>query len=320
VCEPDADSDGYPISQDCDDTHPGVNPGEEESLYDGLDNDCNPATPDDDADGDGAVCICMGGDDCDDDNASLFPGSADWVGDGIDHNCDGHDGIDADQDFYGSIVSGGLDCDDSDPAIHPNVEDFEGDGIDVNCDGVDGYPPPGPLDNKLCFVSGNLGDTIDCPLLLVGEESGLSNPTGLQVNLQYDPESLSLINFFDEICNETNDCTEVPLVNPGNEQNQTGHTFATYPFGTAESPWAGTVALLVLHLTQPQTILSSAYLTFDKQIVGDATIGVARFLLLTNLDAEAPAAVEGTNVLGVSTEMLPLEGGVHDGRIILEAP
>jgi len=320
LCELDEDSDGYPESIDCDDSHPGVNPGQEESYYDGLNNDCDDATVDGDADGDGALCICVGGDDCDDTNPSLFPASADWVGDNTDHNCDGHDGIDADQDFYASIVSGGLDCDDTNPAIHPGVEDFDGDGIDFNCDGVDGYPPPGPADEKLCVISGQLGDTVDCPLSLVREDATVSLAAGLQMSIHYNPAAVSLVNFFDEICDDNGVCIENALTQGGSQNNATGHTFATYPFGTPESAWEGTVNLLVLHLTDPQALLSSAILAFNGDVIGDSIIGVARFELLVDVDSESPTAVEGKNLLGVSTELLSMEGIVNEGQMVLEAP
>jgi len=49
----DGDGDGYGEDEDCDDTNPEVHPGAEEIFYDGLDNDCDADTVDDDQDGDG---------------------------------------------------------------------------------------------------------------------------------------------------------------------------------------------------------------------------------------------------------------------------
>lgn len=43
---PDADGDGFPEDQDCDDSNPDVNPGMPEIPANGIDDDCNPATPD----------------------------------------------------------------------------------------------------------------------------------------------------------------------------------------------------------------------------------------------------------------------------------
>ncbi len=73
------------VAGDCDDTNAGVNPGATEIAYDGLDNDCNPATPDDDLDGDGYGID----NDCDDSDPARNPGNSEIPGDGIDNDCNG---------------------------------------------------------------------------------------------------------------------------------------------------------------------------------------------------------------------------------------
>ena len=71
----DRDGDGFydkenPCSPiDCDDTNAAVNPDAKEEPYDGIDNDCNPDTLDDDLDSDGYNLV----DDCDDTDAAVNP-------------------------------------------------------------------------------------------------------------------------------------------------------------------------------------------------------------------------------------------------------
>ncbi|MCB9743681.1 MAG: putative metal-binding motif-containing protein, partial [Alphaproteobacteria bacterium] len=80
----DEDDDGYRDNVDCDDGDPSVNPGATETPYDGVDNDCDPGTPDDDLDGDGYAQAL----DCDDTNGAVNPGATEVAGDGLDNDCD----------------------------------------------------------------------------------------------------------------------------------------------------------------------------------------------------------------------------------------
>jgi hypothetical protein len=90
----DGDGDGWFTPADCDDTDPAVNPDATEILGDGIDNDCNPATPDVlDSDLDGWD-VCLPGED---------------------------------------PASGTCDCDDTDDTVNPDMSEIEGDGIDNDC-------------------------------------------------------------------------------------------------------------------------------------------------------------------------------------------
>lgn len=62
-----------------------MNPGEAEAAYNGIDDDCDASTADDDLDGDGFGID----DDCDDDDAATSPDAAETCDDAIDNNCDG---------------------------------------------------------------------------------------------------------------------------------------------------------------------------------------------------------------------------------------
>jgi hypothetical protein len=94
---------------DCDDGDASANPSATETAYDGIDNDCDAGTPDDDLDGDGYDQA----DDCDDTDAA--------------RNLD-----DVDADGY-STCDG--DWDDTDASSYPGAPETCEDGIDNNGDG-----------------------------------------------------------------------------------------------------------------------------------------------------------------------------------------
>ena len=137
VCDGvDRDGDGFTVQQgDCNDLRADVNPGVQEIPYNGRDDDCNPATPDDDLDGDGFRK--NGGGDCDDNNPLVHPGATEVPYDGIDQDCNGSDLRDVDGDGEEAAQVGGTDCDDTNPLIKKGGVEICADGIDQDCDGVD---------------------------------------------------------------------------------------------------------------------------------------------------------------------------------------
>lgn len=157
LCIPDTrdmDADGFTVD-DCNDGNAEVNPEQNEIPYDGLDNDCDPSTLDDDRDEDG----WLQEQDCDDDNAAVYPG-AEELCDGLDNNCDDIvddnpvDGdtwfADADGDGYGKssvtlvaceqpsgYASQGNDCNNLRANVNPNHPEVPGDGVANDCEGSD---------------------------------------------------------------------------------------------------------------------------------------------------------------------------------------
>ena len=142
----DSDGDGYAdaayaFGDGCDDGDVLVNPGAVEVAYNGLDDDCDPRTPDDDLDLDGVDSA----EDCDDSDPERSPELSEVWYDGVDQDCDGND-TDQDLDGEPSVDFGGQDCDDTDPSVQMRSWHVDGDrdgygdvdDVVFQCEPVDG--------------------------------------------------------------------------------------------------------------------------------------------------------------------------------------
>ncbi|MFH1510526.1 MAG: putative metal-binding motif-containing protein, partial [Candidatus Woesearchaeota archaeon] len=143
----DMDQDGFPAENDCNDYNPGINPSMPEIVYNSLDDDCNPATLDDDLDLDSYKRIA----DCNDANSSINPGALDIAYNLIDEDCSGYDLADVDLDGYckagyqiinksqcsKETGAAGTDCNDSAKSTYPGAMEVPYDSIDQDCSGND---------------------------------------------------------------------------------------------------------------------------------------------------------------------------------------
>lgn len=111
VVDPDADEDGSPASEDCDDADPDRRPGLDE-ICDGKDNDCNELVDDEAID------------------------ATDYWSDGDRDGFGAGDPTPSCETPPDTSTQGG-DCNDADPAIHPDADEIcdEAD-VDEDCDGT----------------------------------------------------------------------------------------------------------------------------------------------------------------------------------------
>ncbi len=180
----DADHDGYPFTQDCDDSDPDIHPGADEVLN-GLDDDCD-GLPDNcvadyDEDCDDYVRQDRGGEDCDDSDPSINPSSPETCGDGLDNDCDGGAGscelvgdipLEDNPDFAMAMVIGSSEGDQASYAIRAFARTDT--ALSDLLVGAPGNDDSGMTDSGAAFLlPGPLNtsrSTSDASLVILGQE------------------------------------------------------------------------------------------------------------------------------------------------------
>ncbi len=129
-----------------------------EIPYNGIDDDCDATTLDDDLDQDGFVLA----EDCDDNNPNINPEQQEIPYNGIDDDCDSST-LDDDLDQDDFVLS--EDCDDNNPNLNPDQQEIPYNGIDDDCD------------------TATLDDDLDQDGFVLAEDCDDNNP---DINLEQD--------------------------------------------------------------------------------------------------------------------------------------
>ncbi len=213
----DFDQDGSPADQDCDDANADVYPGNSETPYNGLDDDCDDSTPDDDLDGDGHPLA----DDCDDNDPTVNPDAVEACN-GVDDDC--NDAIDdavgdlwyadLDEDGYGDpstetqdcegatgFVADGTDCDDADPAVKPGATEVCN-GTDDDCDLLTDDDDPTVADATTWYRDGDSDGYGDAATTV---EACEAPSTYLADATDCDDTEAAINPGADEVCNDLDD-------------------------------------------------------------------------------------------------------------------
>lgn len=153
-----------------------------------------------------------------------------------------------------------------------------------------------PCEGKywVCELSGNAGEVVECPLILVRKPEGLTPPSGADFKLSWD-SSLASIDYFEyEVCIgdvcmdnqiptcDIDDCVWGSLTS--------GHVIVAVPDDIGD--WDGEGTLLFFHATNPAKPISQTYLDPGDNLVGtDALYLTGKFTLLQDVEAESPVVV-----------------------------
>ena len=153
---------------------------------------------------------------------------------------------------------------------------------------------------EICSLSGQKGDTVDCPLDLVRSGPDVPLLAGMDLKLDWDGDIAELSDLFDKQCIGTS-CYPISLVNCNGSNTScttktlqpSGHELLVVP--GQKSDWYDRVSIVAYHGSVPGTGFQEAYLlpSAGDEITPsvDPNILILRFQLLKDIPAENAGSV-----------------------------
>lgn len=177
--------------------------------------------------------------------------------------------------------------------------------------GTCSHPPNG---DPVCELVGAAGEEVSCTLRMARFDEAGAAPTAAQFTLQWDPNALSPIGFFDESILAPGVpamTVEVPpaLLYPS------GHTL-TIPQAVSEAASEGTLNVLLAHFSDPSSPISDAYVTGGTEAPISGGFVEFRVTLTEAHPAEAPARVYATALGAATADVTTLAGFVYDETMV----
>ncbi len=234
----------------------------------------------------------------------------------------------------------GVACDDGDPCT--NADQCQQDG---SCAGnpIQGGSC-GTAPTKVCELAGTAGTELVCPLQVAAAADLPANyATGIQFNLMYHPNVLTLVGFYTDFCIPAVGCFEVKAAGSGAQPLPSGHTVSTNPQEPSDANTqtnagaacvadadcgtlaciggfcASQVGTVIVNVSNPSAHLSDAYLDATATLVGDPTFMRAKFTAA--VDVTTPEGVWLTNVVAPNKDAQTLNSTIDaSGVIITELP
>jgi hypothetical protein len=161
--------------------------------------------------------------------------------------------------------------------------------------------------NSLCMIYGKAGSTVECPVRVARRAEHTDSATGLRFNVSYDETLLKLENFYGTVCDFSENCTEAPFGGESANPTQMGHIFELSP--EFPTDWDGVVSAVIVHPTSDGETLNDAYFDQSGELIGDAVVATARFVLKSDIPASDAIAI---NVLDNDEDYIAASNDARD--------